>query len=131
MNYLAIVVAAVAAFVFSAVWYGVFGQDMAKLHPAYADPAAALRPPAWKMLVEVVRSLILAYVLSRFVVLLGVVDWRGAIRLGLWMWVGFPFVLWTGAVVWENVPPKLAAIHTGDWLVKLLLITVVVGLWRR
>ena len=45
--------------------------------------------------------------------------------------VTIPVVLWTGAIVLENVPAKLAAIHAGDWLAKLVLIAVVVGVWRK
>jgi hypothetical protein len=38
-------------------------------------------------------------------------------------------VLLIGSVQWEKVPPMLAAIHTGDWLLKLLIITLIVTLW--
>jgi hypothetical protein len=31
--------------------------------------------------------------------------------------------------MWEKVPPKLAAIHAGDWLLKLLVIAVIVSVW--
>jgi hypothetical protein len=41
-------------------------------------------------------------------------DAGGGLLLGLALWVGFPFVLWTGAIIWENTPWKLAAIHSGD-----------------
>ncbi|MGH7316977.1 MAG: DUF1761 domain-containing protein [Candidatus Rokuibacteriota bacterium] len=51
-------------------------------------------------------------------------------QLGLGLWIGFPVVLLTGSVVWENVPPKLAAIHSGDWLLKFLVIAVIVSVWR-
>lgn len=30
----------------------------------------------------------------------------------------------------ENVRPKLAAIHAGDWLVKLVVVSVIVSVWR-
>jgi hypothetical protein len=43
------------------------------------------------------------------------------------LWVGFPLVLWVGAVVHERTPLKLAAIHGGDWLIKLLAIGVIVA----
>jgi hypothetical protein len=33
-------------------------------------------------------------------------------------------------VIWDDVPPRLAAIHSGDWLMKLLLIAVIVGIWQ-
>ena len=36
-----------------------------------------------------------------------------------------------GSVVHEDVPLMLAAIHAGDWLVKLLLMTVILGVWRK
>jgi hypothetical protein len=50
----------------------------------------------------------------------------GGALLGLVLWVGFPLVLWTGAVIHEATPVRLAALHAGDWLLKLLLIGVVV-----
>jgi hypothetical protein len=36
-----------------------------------------------------------------------------------------------GAVVWDNVPLKLTAIHAGDWLPKLPLMAVIVEVWHR
>jgi hypothetical protein len=36
-----------------------------------------------------------------------------------------------GSVFHENVPWRLAALHAGDWLVKLLVIAVIVGVWHR
>ena len=50
---------------------------------------------------------------------------------GLALWIGFPVVLLAGSVFHENVPWKLAALHAGDWLVKLLVIAVIVGVWHR
>ena len=47
-------------------------------------------------------------------------------KLAVEIQVGFPFVLWTGAVIHENTPISLAALHAGDWWVKLLLIGVIV-----
>jgi hypothetical protein len=128
LNYLAIVAAAVSVFVLSSVYYSVFGQRLAQLHPAYAD--GMTRPPAWKMLVEVVRSLVVASVLAGLAAELHITDWAGGVALGLALWIGFPVVLWTGAVMWERVPLKLAAIHAGDWLMKVLVIAVIVSVWN-
>jgi hypothetical protein len=82
------------------------------------------------MLLEFVRSLVVAYVLARFVVLLNITHWTSGVELGLWLWIGFPIVLLAGSVLHENVPRKLAAIHAGDWLVKLLLMAVILSVWR-
>ena len=129
VNFAAVVVAAVAVLVVSTVYYSAFGKQLALLSPAYADTESNARPPAWKVVVELIRSLIVASVVAKLAQLLDVVEWTGGLQLGLALWIGFPVVLWTGAVVWEKVPPKLAAIHAGDWLLKLLLIAVLVSVW--
>jgi hypothetical protein len=126
INYWAVVVAAVAAFVVSAMWYIGFGNELEKLSAAYAD---AQSPPAWKMLAEFFRSLIVAYLLARFAMLLGTNNWKGALSLGAWIWI-FPAVILAGSVLHENVPLGLAAIHTGDWLIKLLVMSVIIGAWK-
>jgi len=127
VNYLAVAVAAVAVFVVSTIYYMAFAKQMAPLHPAYAD---ASRPPPWKFLLEIVRSLILATVVACLASKLEIDDATGGLLLGLVLWVGFPVVLLTGSVQWEKVPAKLATIHAGDWLLKLLVISVIVSVWR-
>ncbi len=52
VNLLAIVVVAVAVLVVSTVWYIAFGKQLAELSPAYADAASNARPPAWKVAVD-------------------------------------------------------------------------------
>ena len=127
MNPVAIAVSAVAAFVLSTAWYMAFGKQLARVSEAYADAGG---PAPWKVLIELGRSLVVASVLSGLALRLGITDWIGATRLGLVAWVGFPVVLLVGSVIWENVPRKLAAIHSGDWLVKLVTIAVIVSVWR-
>jgi len=127
----AVVVAAAAAFAASSVWYILFGRERMKL--LGDDPAATAemkKSPAWKKPVELVRGLVVAYVLARFVVLLGVVDWKGAVQLAIWLWIGFLAVILAGSVLWDNRPWKLAAIHAGDWLLQVLLMAVILGAWR-
>ena len=128
LNYLAILVAAVAVFVVSAVYYIALGSRLAQLSPAYADTEA--RPSASLIFVELARSLVVGAVVAGLVSLIGVTDLVGAIQLALALWIGFPVVLLTGSVFHEKVPPMLAAIHAGDWLLKLLVIAVIVTLWR-
>jgi len=97
------------------------------------DPVAAMagaKMPAGKLLVELARCLVLAYVIACFVAQLGLGSWTGAVRFGLFLWIGFPVILLTGSVLWENVPWKVAAIHAGDWLVKMLVIPIVVTVWH-
>jgi hypothetical protein len=130
VNYLAVGVAAVAAFVASTAWYALFGGQVMELRGA--DPAAAAdtATPAWVILFVVAQSGVVAYTLAYFIAHLGIEDWKGAARLGALVWV-FPAMILLGSVVHEGVPLGLAAIHAGDWLVKLLLMAAILGVWRK
>lgn len=127
INYLAVLVVTVAAFIVSSTYYAAFGAQLARLS---GTGGAETRPPAWKLIVELTRSLAVASVVAGIAVAAGVATWTSAVLLGLAAWVGFPVVLLTGSVIWENVPWKLAALHAGDWLAKLVAVALVVGLWR-
>ena len=127
LNFLAIAVAAVAAFILSGVWYGVFGSQLAELHPAYADSGS---PSAKDVVVELARNLVLALVLAWLVDQVGIDDWAQAALLGLALWLGIAVVLLAGSVYHEKVPVKLASIHAGDWLLKLVVIAIIVGVWQ-
>src|SRR2546421_3492973 len=132
VNYWAVLVAAVAVVGLGWLWYSplLFFKPWMRLRGV--DPVAAMagaKMPAGKLLIELVRCLVLAYVIARFTALLGVSSWMGAVHFGLFLWIGFPVILLAGSVLWENVPWKVAAIHAGDWLVKLLVIPIVVSVW--
>jgi hypothetical protein len=129
VNFLAFAVVAVVAFIASSLWYSplLFGRQFLELSGFAASP----KPSAVKALCELFRTFVLAYVIARIVLLGNIVDWKGALRLGLWLWIGFPVVLLTGSMLWQNVPWQLAAIHSGDWLIKLILIPVVVAVWPK
>ena len=133
VTYLPVIVAAVVVFVLGWLWYSplLFYKPWMRLRGM--DPVAAMAGatmPAGKLLIELVRCLILAYVIAHFVALLGGSSWMGAVHLGLFLWIGFPVILLTGSVIWENVPWKVAAIHAGDWLVKMLVISIIVSVWH-
>jgi Protein of unknown function (DUF1761) len=132
VNYWAVLVAAAAVFVLGWLWYSplLFYKPWMRLRGM--DPVAAMagaKMPGGKLLIEFARCLVLAYVIARFMARLGVADWIGAVDFGLFLWIGFPVILLTGSVLWENIPWKVAAIHGGDWLVKLLAIPIIVTAW--
>jgi Protein of unknown function (DUF1761) len=127
LNYLAIVVAAVAAFILSGVWYGVWGGTLAELHPAYADSGP---PSAKDAIVELARNIVVAVVLAGLADQIGIQGWAEAALLGFALWIGIVVVLLVGSVYHENVPVKLASIHAGDWLLKLMIIAIIVGVWQ-
>jgi hypothetical protein len=127
VNWLAAVVATVVVFVLGSTYYAVLGAQLAEVSDA---AARGERPPPWKLAVELARSLILAAVVAGLARKGEIDQWTGGLLLGLALWIGFPFLLWTGAMIWENTSWKLAAIHAGDWLVKLLVVAVIMSVWR-
>jgi hypothetical protein len=127
LNVPAVLAATVAAFALSGAWYAVFGAQLAAVRgPGAADDGM----PPWKVAVELLRGLLLATVLAGLAVRADVDGTAGGLLLGLALWVAFPFVLWVGAVVHEGTPVRLAAIHGGDWLVKLLVVAALVSAWQ-
>ena len=127
LNYLAILAAVAAVFVFSSAYYIALGPRLAALSPAWADASKA---PAWKIAQEPFRTLVTAMVIAALTRPLGIADAGGAVQLAVALWAAFPAVLLAGSVIHENVPWKLAVVHAGDWLVKLLIIAVIVAIWR-
>jgi Protein of unknown function (DUF1761) len=125
-NYLAVIVAAVAAFAASFVWYMIFGTELAKVSPTFAEQ----KPAAWKMLVIIATSLVIAFVVAYVIRLAGDVTWLSAVGIGALLWLGLAATQWVNSIVGENVPLEMAAIHAGDWLVKLVLIAFIIGVWR-
>lgn len=133
VNYLAVLVATVVVFALGWLWYSplMFFKPWMRLRGL--DPEAAMKNakmPGGKLLIEFGRCFVLAFVIARLMALLGVSTLFIAAHSGLFLWIGFPLVLLAGSVLWDNVPWKVAAIHAGDWLVKLLVIPIIVTLWR-
>ena len=133
VNYLAVLVAAVVVFILGWLWYSplLFYKPWMRLRGLDPDAAmAGAKMPGGKLVLELLRCLVLAYVIARLAALLGVSSWMGGVHFGFLLWIGFPLILLTGSVLWDNVPWKVAAIHAGDWLVKLLVIPIIVSVWR-
>jgi hypothetical protein len=120
-------VAAVAAFVLSGAWYGAFGARLAALNEVYTDAAGMSASTA---VVEVARNVVLATVVAVGVDTMDLGGIGQAVVAALLAWVGFPVLILAGSVFHEKVPWRLAAIHAGDWLLKLLAVCLVVVLWQ-
>lgn len=133
VSYTAIAVALFSALVVSSVWYSplLFGRQWMEVSGANGAGAVNAGIPAWKSLIDLVRELVVVYVLARFIRGLGIVDWKKALEVGFWVWIGFPVQMLVGASLWDNKPWTLDLIHAGDWLMKLLLMAVILGKWPR
>ncbi|WP_086844372.1 DUF1761 domain-containing protein [Amycolatopsis kentuckyensis] len=123
---IAVLTASVAAFVVSSAWYLGFGRVWARLSPA----GAAARPSPWRVGAEFARTVVLVTAFALLAAAVGVEGVPGALGLALLVWAGFPVVILAGSVLHERVAVGLAALHAGDWLVKVAVVAVLLGVWR-
>ncbi|MCG7630983.1 hypothetical protein MHN80_01530 [Gordonia McavH-238-E] len=119
VNVWACAVAVVAAFAASAVYYGILG----------APAATEVRRPAWATpIVELARNALLVVLVAGLVSRLDP-GFTGALLLAAGLFL-VPLVLLAGAVFHEGTAVSAAAVHLGDWAIKLLILVVIVSLWR-
>lgn len=127
-----VLVATAAIFIEGWLWYSplLFLKPWMRLRGL--DPAAAMsgKMPMGNLVVEVIRCFVFSYLMAHLILNMELHHVRSALHAGVFYWVTFPVVLLTGSVLWENVKWKVAAIHAGDWLVKLLLVPVIIVLMQ-
>ncbi len=111
-----------ASLFFSSSWYVGFDATRAYL---LADLGVATDPAGWLAMLEPVRTLVVAVAMGAVIGRL-VARTRGeAVAVALVAFAAFPGVLLTGSVIHGESSAGLAAIHAGDWLVKLTVVALV------
>jgi|tagenome__1003787_1003787.scaffolds.fasta_scaffold20710996_2 hypothetical protein len=126
MIILGVAVAAVAAFLVSSIYYTLTTPlERRSLGGAVIDRG---RPVPWKVATELLRTAVVAAGFAWIAALGSSLHLPDTLVVALVAWITFPVVLLTGSVIWEGVRPITAAIHAGDWLLKLVLIAVAVSL---
>jgi hypothetical protein len=131
-NFLAILVAAVACFLFEGAWYSLFlnawlkgiGHNMEWLtvqgvsFPLQAATALA-------------SAAILAATISIFTQLTGAqTAWRGMIVAST-LWVGCVLTTVATEYVFEVRTYAIFAINTGFWLIGMIIMGAIVGAWKK
>lgn len=137
VNYWAIIVSAVVSVVLGMIWYNpkVFGTAWIEAQGKNMDEMMAKMKASGKSMtgnyvIQVVASLVMAYVLDHFVSLLGLIGFAAGAELGFWLWLGFIATAMVGMVLWEGRPWKYYAIVAGYHLVNLILISGIIAAWQ-
>lgn len=132
INIVAILVAAVAAWVAGAVWYGVLGRYwLAALGWTEADMVGAdgkRHMPVGPMVLSFVAALVMAVMLSGLMGHVGPLTVRSGVISGVLVWLGF--VITTIAVnnAFQKRKAMLTVIDGGHWLLALIVEGAVLGL---
>lgn len=135
INYLAIVLCAVASMVIGFLWYGpLFGSQWMKLvgmTKEKMESAKSEMPKTYGIMFA--SSLLMAYALAHFI-------WYAApgsgtlligVKTALWAWVGFVATTILSGFLFspEKKPMKLFYINTGYYLAVLVVMGAILALW--
>ena len=129
MNYLAIVIAAVAAWLAGAGWYlalgkiwtAALGTTPEKMAPA-GQPAAFL-PYVYAFIAELLMAWILAGLLGH----IGALTVRGGIISAAFCWLGFVMPTMVVNNIFAGRDARLLLIDGGHWLLVLVLMGAIIG----
>ena len=123
LNYLAVLVAAVAGFAFGGIWYGVlFGKRWRAI-----VGVDAFKPRPTQMLIAFVAHLLMAWMLAGVVGHLGEVTITRTLISAAFLWVGFVLTTMIVNHRFQSSPWSLTAIDGGHWLGVLLVMGLVIG----
>ena len=133
INYLAVLVAAVASVVLGFLWYGpLFGKTWAQLMGFDKKKMAEAKKkgmPKQTWILMILGTLVTSYVLAHFVDYLDATNLAGALQAGFWLWLGFIVPVQLGMVLWEGKPWKLYILNVAYYLVNLSIMATILALW--
>jgi uncharacterized membrane protein required for colicin V production len=126
INYMAVVAAAVAAFVFGAVYYGVLGKPWMKA--ARIDPSSA-KMSAGLFVTSFVAELVMAFVLSAAIDAFGMGSTTviGGLVTGVIVWLGFMATTMAVNHRYQGFGWDLTLIDGLHWLGVALVMGAVIG----
>jgi len=133
INYLAVLVAAVATYALGMLWYSpvVFGKTWQASQGLTPDQAAAMQRNAGRAYaVTFVCWLLMALAVAILVHRIGVTMLIGGVKLGLVCWAGVAFPIGLSGLMFSGKRTAGFLIETGYQLVSLLGMGIILTLWR-
>jgi hypothetical protein len=134
INYVAILVAAVAGWLVGAVWYGLLGKAWVAAQGRTMDEFKAQQAAMvgkfsgqLPFIFPFLANLVMAWVLAGMVGHMGSVTIRSAVISALFAWVGFIVTTMLVNNAFTGRRYMLLAIDAGHWLAVLVLMGIVIG----
>jgi Protein of unknown function (DUF1761) len=130
VNYLAVLLAAVAAWVLGAVWYMSLSQPWLA---AQGKTKADMKPPASKaaaagpFVLVFVAELIMAWMLAGILGHLGGITVKNGVISGAACWFGFVLTTIAANYAFHGRKVMLTVIDAGHWLAVLIVMGAVLG----
>ena len=140
INYLTVLVAAIASMVLGFLWYELlFGKQWMALMgftPERIEQAKANNGKGMgkSYFLAFVGALVMAFVLSHTLVFaqsyMNVEGISSGLSSGFWMWLGFVAPITLGSVLWDGKPWKLWMLTNSYYLLTLLVMGTILALWK-
>jgi hypothetical protein len=132
LNWVAILVAAIASFLFEALWFSVFMNEwLTGIGRTKEWLVASGLNPSIQYAVAIICSIIAAAVLSVCIQASGPQTARRGILCAIVVWFGFVATSWAKAYIFEVRTFQIFAIYTGYALIDLMLMGAIVGAWKK
>jgi hypothetical protein len=132
LNWVAILVAAIASFLFEALWFSLFMNEwLAGIGRTKEWLVGASPNPAVQYATAILRSIIAAAVLSICIQASGEQTARRGILCAAVIWFGFIATSWAKAYIFEVRTFQIYAIYTGYSLIDFILMGAIVGAWKK
>ncbi|MBT6774982.1 DUF1761 domain-containing protein [Candidatus Woesearchaeota archaeon] len=129
VNYLAVLVAAVVAFLLGFIWYGpLFGKIWMKLS-GMPDVKPKKKDMMLRSLGGLASYIVMAYVLARIFDLINVVALSEGLWVGFLAWLGFVGTITFGSFLWEKKPFNLWLLNNVYNLISLLIMAWIFVVW--
>ncbi|MGO9340559.1 MAG: DUF1761 domain-containing protein [Terracidiphilus sp.] len=129
---MAIVVAAIACFLFEAGWYSFFLQSwLSGIGRTSAWLMATGVNPALQYATALISAAVIATAISCVTQLTGPQTALRGIKTGVLLWLGFVLTTWSTEYVFEVRPWSLLGINAGFWFFGMAIMGAIVGGWKK
>ncbi len=129
INFLAVLVAAIASYVIATVWYAVVFAKVWKKLTGITD----MKPSPMNIVLSFIGSLVVSFVLFHLITFsnyyLGTSGIAGGLMGGFHGWLGFVAPVTLTTKLYEKKPWGLLLLDNGFWLISLLVMGSILSMW--
>lgn len=129
-NWLAVAVAALAAFMIGWIWYGpLFSKPWAS-GMGYNTSNTDMKMPPMMLVMSFLMSFFMAVTLASILGTAGVTAAGAALQTAFLLWLGIVATTYTLNQVYDNRPWRVWAVNVGYHLVSMLVMALIVAVWH-
>ena len=134
VNYLAVLVSALASMVIGGIWYGplfgkMFMKEMGMDKWSKEKQEAMKKSMGMSYLAQFIASLVMFYVLAGLIAGFDHMSLNGGLLTAFLVWIGFVVPIKLGDAIWGG-KKTLFWLGIGEMLVTLLASGAIIGMWK-